>query len=322
VTVRTVDRRWAAAVGLVAVLLGAVIVALAGKTYPGSPVAAPPPPPPQVGDCVLDPVVPPWEIMGRAADSEKDYSYPRLTTGPCTGSRYGEIASVIADPAKPVVSDNSVDDPNLANCSQAARQYMGVPDDPSGSTPLQPVLFVGSAATSPSVRQEAAGEHWLGCIAYLEPHAFYGGGFDDEQFGRLERYDTTLRDAMTTGSQKDRTAMCVTGPLEQMQEVADCTSSHSGEILALGPVATASESRGTLTAACRDLIARRTGIPDPAAVGLTPQFAVTDENGARTDADPIPASSQVYCGLVATDDGRQLVGSLVLLGDRPVPWVS
>jgi hypothetical protein len=299
------------------VLAAAVIVPLIGKTYPGTAIATPPPGPPQVGDCVLDPVEPTWQTMAKAGWT-KHYAYPRLTTGTCHGDHYGEIVALIADPAQPEVTETAVNDPNLDHCWKAADEFSGVPFDVTATTLLAPLLHVSSAATAPSVRQEAAGQHWLACIAYLEPHDFVGQTLDTD-VGRFEQYRTSLRDALRTGTEKNRTATCVIGALDQQNAVQDCSRPHTGEIFGIGSVATAPQRRALLVGECQKLVAQRTRIPDLAAAGLTVVLIGTDENGVSADVPVYPAGSALTCGVTSVHD-RLLAGSLVLLGDRPVPW--
>jgi hypothetical protein len=321
---RVSGRRLLAAVGLLAVLVAAVVVALAGKTYTGTPVAAPPPPPPQVGDCVLDPITPPWVAAVEQGDAST-YHYQAVTTGPCTGDRYGEVAGMIADPVAPVVTADSVEDANQGRCQTLAASYLGVSvDAANGSGPpntLQVALWVSSSVTGPSPRQQAAGQHWLACLTYLQPRPSPDTPLDPRRIPEQELYSSSLRNAVSTGHEKDRTALCTASPLEQQGWVATCTRQHTGEVFARGAIGAEPASRPTLHTQCAQLVARQTTIPDLAAAGLTVELAAVDNDGSPTDTDPIPPYSQLYCGLSAANR-RLLVGSLLHLGDHPIPWAS
>lgn len=113
--------------------------------------------------------------------------------GPCAGVRYGEVAAVIADPSKATVTVGAdgtitaVIDTNSEICTLAALRYVGWA---IGGPRLEGTLSfwnvapaVDSVPSRPSVRQAAAGQHWLACIVFLRQDTFGGVGQVPPSYG-------------------------------------------------------------------------------------------------------------------------------------------
>lgn len=316
---------------IIGVLLAAVVVPKVGiRAVPGTPQALPVTGPPSVGDCVADPIDPSWDNPAVAANATGTtgaaYAYPRLDLKPCQGSRYGEVTAVITTSAEPVISISSdgtfANDSNVENCSPTASEYVGIAMTGTQRAPLiapwYPSQIVEAAASTPPVRQTAAGQHWLACIVYLgasqeNPHGIAG----------QERYDGPLRKAMSTGAQRDRIGTCAVGTdlTGGQLGLVGCGITHLSEIFAQGGSGTDSRTRAGLQNSCAQVVARLTRIPDITAAGLTVQvLAISSNSSPITDA-LIPAEVNLSCGVTA-EHQRPLDGSLLALGNAPIPWVK
>lgn len=296
----------------------------------GIPEASPVPDSPAVGDCVLDPIDPSWDNPGVAdsssgSGSATTYSYPRLAMSPCQGSRYGEVTAVmptLADPVMSISSDGTfVNDANVETCPAAASRYVGIAMTGAQRAPLlgpwYPSQIVEAAASIPSARQVAAGQHWLACIVYLGASPVNPQATADQ-----ERYDGPLRDAMSTGRQRNRFGTCAIGTDLTGGELGliGCGTVHQSEVFAAGGSDTHSVARADLQETCNQIAERLTGIPQLATVGLTVQVQAIDSNGgADITAALIPNGVNLSCGVTA-EHQRKLNGSLLALGTAPIPW--
>lgn len=321
---------------IAAVLLIAVVVpGLQGRTVSGTPQATAVPERPSVGDCVSGPIYP----GGNHSQSQpakpgvtvSTYAYPVLTIGPCRGARSGEVVSVIANPMKPVVTSTTdgagtsvqIQDSNMDACSPAAFSYAGMAMAGPQPAPIltnwyQMIAVLGVAASSPSVRQQAAGQHWLACIVYVQP----SGGTATE-IAAQERYEQSLRQAMTNGHERNRLGICYTDTELNPSTGSNfgaCGTAHRSEVFGGGSVDSQAVSRSVLENSCRRLVQQVTGIPNVGADGIAAQMQADDGEGHRIRTTQIPAHSNVACGVVVTDAKRHLTSSLLAWGRQPLPW--
>lgn len=287
------------------------------------------PGPPVVGDCVLDPIGTSWDnpaVAGSAlSGAPTTYAYPRLAMKPCQGSRYGEVTALIQTATEPVISISSdgtfVNDANVETCSPAASEYVGIAMVGTQRAPLDGVWYpsqtVDAAASVPSIRQAAAGQHWLACIVYLGASAGSQQTVADQ-----ERYDGPLRGSMSSGQQGNRIGTCATGSdlTGGTLGLTGCGVVHRSEIFATGGSDARPLSRTNLQASCDRVVAHATGIPNITTAGFTVQVLAIDSTGAHVTSASIPAGLNLSCGVTAEHE-RKLDGSLLALGDRPIPWV-
>lgn len=327
VTAGMTDRRRGGLLLLGLVLLAAVVVIpnTRSRTVPGAAQAAPAPGPPAVGDCVADQIDPFWNklavIHAASGAVTQNYTYPQLPIGRCQGRRYGEITALITTPSTPRITTNgaspTVNDPNMNTCAQAANRYVGISAAGNRWSELPerwlPNQTIAAAATTPTTRQKASGQHWLACIAYLGADIGNAETFTDQ-----EHYDHSLRNALTTGVERDRIGTCAIGAGLDSENVG-CTTAHLSEILATGYTPTPSGSRTDLQHRCRQLIEQSTGIPDITAAGLSVQVLAQDNTGAPITTEQVPVNAFLSCGVSPTS-ARTLDGSLIALGNNPIPW--
>lgn len=317
---------------LIALVLLVAAVIPNVRTVPGIAQAAPVAGAPTVGDCVTDPIYPGWNDLGlqsatTVGTTVGTYNYPQVGMSHCQGTRYGEITALINNPTKPVVttsnSGNSrsmnVTDSNMDICGPAGYRYVGIAMSGSQPAPLlagwYPLLAISTAASTPSIRQQAAGQHWLACIVYLRTSTGLPGAADQE------RYDKSIRNALFTGQERDRTGLCVAAADLDEAEGGDigCATDHHSEILGLSTTGTHPVARTDLESTCHQVVARLTNIAKITAAGLTVRMVATDNNRTPITTASIPAATSVTCG-VSSDGPRALVGSLLALGSRPIPF--
>lgn len=309
----------------VTLMVMAVVSHLSPKAVRGTAVAVPVAGAPAVGDCVLDPGSSPWILQDAtpAPTSNISLPYPTLQIGSCVATRYGEVVAIIADPARPVVTTNadgsgSIVDPNMETCQPAALRYIGLPVSGRGYqadffTFWNPTAALGAAGSAPSVRQRAAGQHWLACVTYPQPGSH---GMIDPPAS----YESSLRGAMLTGAHRDELGTCLLVADPVQNQNIDCTELHQGELFGYAYTGERHVSRAELERTCRQVIAQLTRLPDITAGGdLTVQLLVFDSNRAPVTAAQEPANAFAFCGLNTTGS-RQLRASLLARGRGPLPW--
>lgn len=196
------DRRW---VGLL--IIGAVLVAvpvvgrLLGPGESGTAVAEPPPGPPAIGDCITERDSASFVAWWRTPEAV----VPPARAQTCDGFRFAEVVLIVADPPEPTSGDGQ--DRLVEQCAEAGSAYVGLPvADRSGPPPLWTVasaplpLFAG-----PDERQQAAGQHWLACLAAPGWQVLEDALVDDADAG----YAGTLQDSIASGRHRNRLGVCV-----------------------------------------------------------------------------------------------------------------
>lgn len=312
-------------IGVLIIGVVAVLVAVAANVYPhwvsGTAQPAPVPGPPAVGDCVLNPLPgpPPVTVPVVAASGGTVPVYPAQQIQSCTGLRYGEVVAVIPIPMPTVVKGDAnglyLDDPNKDSCSFSTQPYLGEdrkPVDGLWSTYLSYTV----AMSKPSLRQEAAGQHWVACLVALPPR--------DPAASRsaTQRYSGSIRGALQTGKERNLLGACSV-TLEWRGQIGpgNCARPHSMEMLAFGGSGDHPVSLDQVRVSCQQLIRHLTGIPDPTAGGaLSVRLYVEDKvNGTVITTPQIPASANLNCGVTPTGN-RKLGSSLIAWGRQPIPW--
>jgi hypothetical protein len=292
---------------LVAAAVLAVLVStgLQARRVAGSPQAAPAPGPPNVGDCVPDPVNP-------ASWGDGPYNYPQLRFEACDGFRFGEVIAVLANPAEPPATtgsdtSGSADDPNFDACLEKASSYVG-------AVPLfqywSPRIYAFPAPVSPSSLQKAVGQHWLACAMFIP---------DNDDATAVARFDGSLRNAFVTGKARELLGFCGSGRDWTTGYVPACSSPHEFQVLASGLVGDGGVARGELQRTCVQVAQRLTALPDVTAAGAPAVgVQIIDKSGGSIDSTGVP-KGKLGCG-ISTVGSRRLAGSLVALGELPIPW--
>ena len=313
-------RRQGAGLAVLGLALLAALVAPApagARRIAGEPTAAPVPGPAKAGDCLTH-----YDLgmFTDPTDAGVDYHYSSIALQACAGARYGEVAtripvtpSVTADKDQP--PDRGSTDPYYQQCQSAAAGYLGLPADvPAivGASPdtlfsyWAPTFAYSVGLSLPSARQIAAHQHWLACVVYAPDLA-----------GGTAVLDGSVRGALASGVGRNAFGECVIDADLSVGSVPGaCHVAHDSEVFGTAEVTGASSiSRATLTATCRQLIARLTGLPDVTAGG---RLLVTVFGGGQ-GAEAYLTGAPVLCAVTAVGAGK-LTGSLRGLGSQPIPW--
>lgn len=302
------DRRLAGAILVLLAFVGATVLSsVAGRGLAGTPAAIPLPDPPAVGDCLLAAASTP-----SAADPADGRTGPIGSAfGPCDPSGLNPAAG----PAGEVVAVRSLAGagrgtvPADEGCRSSALIYAGL--RPRGDafampgTPADdPILWrysvdVRTTWITQLPAHPRAGS-WAACVA--RPGAAGSGP------GRLAG-------AFSGGALPGGYGTCwQSDELSAAVQFVDCREPHVAELIALGraagdgPVDPDRVRQSCLAQAA--LVLRR---PDPTAGG---------ELTVRVDPDRPPtawAALSPACFVTAADD-RRLVGSVVGIGERPLPF--
>ena len=295
------------------VLLAAVVAPrVTPQRITGVASTVPIPPAPAVGDCLLQPV-----------PSTAQLVHPPAVTGPCNGSRYGEVVLLI--PATAVLpTQESVDgpvDPNRDVCATAVIDYLGL--GPTPGHPGDPTVF-GHPRTlfdhwspvlpssdlfisGPDEFQLQMGQNWLACISFA-PAAERGTGI---------AYHRSAAGSFS-GTPPAAYAVCLLTADTTVLQIADCRQPHQAEIFGY-LFTTEANSPPALATTCRSLITQLTGMADPTAAGrLLPGTFRSDGSVDRGSAPVDPTGRPLSC-LTTAPAGHQLTGPLMDLGNKPVP---
>ncbi len=287
--------------GLIVLLLAALAsVAVPRILQPGLagvPAAAPLPPPPAVGTCM--------------AVAERT-----RTIVPCSHPHHLEITATwpADDPTSPVRGDRDT-------CAKAGDEYTGVNADPNAAL-WSPATIRPDTARIRAPRGERAGQRgWVACT--IQPWTY-------------EHYVGSIR---ATGPGRSRPAAY--GSCAIWGAPATCTKAHDAELLGvttgfipdapgtdvLRKPAVPDSLIAELTGYCGDLARQLTGAADPTYAGQLEISLLPDAWRGTNDVFEGSTSTDYpgiyYFGscLLHAPEGL-LVGSVVGLGDAPVPFAS
>lgn len=304
---------------LVAGLSVAIIPALRPSLIDGTAVAVPIPGVPAVGDCVTEPIPYSSLFIGLHNATTDIVVYPSLTTEPCDGPRYGEVVAVIPVPAVTSVEVNggirSTSDVNQDRCWKASASYLGV-NTGKGTPDAQwlPIMSMPSLVSQASPRQQAQGQSWLACLTYTQS----SDSIDQET--TLAPYTGTLRNAVTTGNQTDQLGYCADEAPISGVEGGSCGRPHRYQQLAIAPSGEHGVRSSTLTKTCTDTANTLAGRDVITSGDLKAVVTATDNYGSSLPVtDDLPPDTSLQCG-VSTAGTRLLAGSIIGLGDQPLPW--
>lgn len=250
---------------------------------------------PSVGDCLeslTDPLSAPAIVDG--SFEVNSYDEASVTFSHCTGPHIGEIVAFLMTPGAPAAIDlptvGSGGAPDSAMwCRLIADQYAGATmwrfrtNDDSGWEPStgQRFIAVGGAITG-----DPAGSRWATC-------AVVAAG--------LEPYEGSYLRSWADDAAPPPFGRCRSG--WAVDNWVSCTAPHRTQEFGTRPEAAAADRTGL--AGCRSLIEVMTGMSD-----------VT--RGGALEVDVSTENSTSSCRLSVTGD-RPLVGTLVGIGDRPLP---
>ncbi len=296
------DRRLIGAL-VVAVTVAAALAAPAGALVAGNGYPAPLPPQPVVGQCIASDI--PEPVSG---DYDESTVSPgdEVTTpfGPCGGEISGEVMLVgrakgDLDDRLKVASDLSDD------CARATRRATGIDvvETQSAGSGVEWSLSPNARYrwVVPDPRAQAGGRVWLACI--VTPA--YG-----------KRYRGTVQDSFRGGRLPDGFGSCWAGvAVTAALQSEPCSGPHRSELIGVGRSVDDSLTAARAEASCRDIAGRVMGRADPTANGdLEIRMHPQDLDRQMQIRDFPP---EVVCYVTGTG-GREIVGTVVGLGDRPI----
>ena len=291
----TRSARLLGAVVLVAVLvLAAAVARILAPPVGGRAVAAPVAGAPMIGDCVAtNPFLSPLPDQ-----------VPSAVFGECSQPHAGEVVGVAVDRKQfPQMIVDRISVPDPRGCAGAAIISLGLAGVSDAVQPwsireVAPVDVVG-----PDLRQQAAGQSWVACVAYSSP-------------GNLSQ---PLHQLFVRGQLPAAFGTCET------DLVGSCAHGHTDETFADVDLTYAMPAAQTLVPRCTALIGAVTRMPDVTAGGRLQVIAelsyydVAGHGHPGYPPDHQPATA--VCGLHLLGGG-ELVSTLVGLGAGPLPLAS
>jgi len=317
------DRRLVGALLVVAVISAAIVLPpmVTGSRIAGSASPIDLPDPPGVGDCLLNPLPKTngqdladgttVRITGYPADLPDDTAAAAF--GPCDGLVAGEVVQVVDSGGDPPARRAAAAVSN-EGCRSATAAYTGLLDvirqftSPTGAVEAvrwDPTVNVRHVWVQPEAVQRAAGRTWLACV--VTP-------------ARPVRYLGRVAGAFAGRSLPDQFGVCwLQTDVSAAVTFVDCSEPHRSELVSIGSVSGHSDvAPADVTTSCERLASRVVGRDDPTAGGVLTVGVDPEELPARLRSD---RTVDVTCFLTAGND-RRLVGTLVGLGDRPIPFES
>ena len=317
------DRRLVGALLVVVVLSAAIVLPplVAGSRIAGSASPIDLPDPPSVGECLLNPLPATngrdladgttGGLTGYPADLSD--AAPVAAFGPCEGAVSGEVVQVVnagGDPPARRMAASAADQ----GCRSATAGYTGLLDvirqftGPTAGMDVvrwDPTVNVRHVWVQPDAVQRAAGRTWLACV--VTP-------------ARPVRYQGRVAGAFAGRSLPDQFGVCwLQTDVSAAVTFVDCSEPHRSELVSIGSVSGHSDvAASDVSASCERLAARIVGRDDPTAGGVLTVGVDPEELPARLTSG---RTIDITCFLTSTND-RRLVGTLVGLGDRPVPFES
>lgn len=307
------NRRVGGVLILLLAAVGAVILSgLTTRLIAGTPIPMSVPEPPGVGDCLLEQL----DLGTGSADGV--LSIPGARIGSCALGNFGEVIAVKPHFPKLRWDSSEMMNPKvvaLMGCPDGLA-YLGLPGIDSNGllAGWSPAIYVRVGLVSPDVRQQAAGQDWVACVAV---------GFDNAA-GIPHRYPGRLRNAFADRSLPPTLGACARrSGLEDA--IFSCAAPHGYQVLGSADIKVAGSDDVAATASCRTLATRLTGMPDLTAAGRL--RLVVHILRSDSDGNPVPkgrptgagGGGNVSCGIETVGTAR-LTGTLLALGARAVPF--
>lgn len=322
--------------GGVAVLAAAVLVLSVGSAVSRPDVvgvANPPPidPQPQVGECLYAGPDGPWgtvdELQGYR---ENPYAH---WFAPCRDPWYAQVVAVrtrediAADLAASAIGPGPDD-----RCATGAAAFLGRPDvtDPAKHWSA---FGTWTATLLPNQRQYAAGQMWEACVMTEPPWTADGTPVLHGEGQPDRRTTESLRGAWADPVFRDRVGFCQDDRSGPDALPVFCGAAHGSEVLAWtswpdpgwGADAGARPDASTLLTTCADQAARMFQRADPTADGALAVDVWLADGGGYLDIGPeveLPEDGTAECSVHPSAPDRQLTGTLIGIGDGPVPLTA
>lgn len=301
------DRRLAGVLMLVAALAAVLVLPSAfGRRVAGTPVATVFPDPPRVGDCLLTP------IRNSAIDYGLPPEVPITATnfGPCVGEVAGEVVAEWPDLQ---TAEQAPTSRRSGTCYPQAATFAGLETvgrstdlpgvETGGPISWRPTIGFDGLWVTPGIREQHAGRSWRLCLVVPVDRGTYQG---------------SLRNAFTSGSLPSVFGLCwEAADLDLFPAMVKCNQSHPAELLATGVIRNRSLApTEVIESSCAQIAARIMHTDDPTRGGVLEVVADRQTGGSDGRED----SPLIIGCFVTTADARPLVGTVIGLGEDPVPF--
>lgn len=299
---------------VLALLAAAILPVLGGRRIAGVAERAQIP---VLGDCVLA-TPPPWSSATSAADREALAERPT-----------GRLASCAKPGASTVIgrhntvrlserlSRGTYLEQTAALCNDAvmatSQRLQGGPYTwQSGNKRIgyQASLLLAAEIATPAPAAVTAGERWTVCYATtLAGTEELPTVIDSSQPGT--GLGVCFRDKVADPSAEIPAEY--DGSAGRSKELTDCRRPHTEQYVGYASTGAGGLTVADFLAACRGYLVRVTGMSDPTAGG---QLRIDADSGDRQAL----GYGEGQCGLRVSDPSRALSGSLIGVGDGPLPW--
>jgi len=301
------DRRVAGIAVLVLALVAVVVVpSISGRRVVGTAVGLTFAAPPQVGECVAPLPAGAVEKAGGTPEVPIDI----VAFGSCAGAIGGEVVAVW--PTELAAQADQNGSRRGGPCYQQAADFAGLkpfsrsidvfgtPFD--GTVYWKPTIGFNPINIVPGEIAAAGGQTWIACLAVPTRAASYQG---------------TLRGAYLAGKLPDAFGLCWNrDDLDTAATLLHCDDPHAAELLATGWVQNrAKVSTPEMEASCRSVAGRIMRTADPTRQGA---ISIVADPVRRDGAQREDAPLAVNCFATAASP-QQLSGTVISLGDRPLP---
>lgn len=284
-------------------LLGAAILPqLDGRGVSGTAVRGPTP---VVGDC-LD--VTSLDVPDRAAGPNGEHQLPTGSVGSCTNDSAGQLVGVVYDRTQVVLEPepSTAVDPYVDVYATEQSRICDGPDEHlimkfvGGRDQVvwtgeggQQVGYLAARGHLDAVlvaSPGSAGRPWIGCV--------------------LASFDTsgTKPFSAASGHAADQLGACNSGKLEN-HELAPCGQPHTSELLGTAYMKMGATTRSDFEQACRAYAVHRIGADGPVISG---EIRIEVDDGGNWEGGD--------CRVSVVDPARTLSGTVVGIGDSPLPW--
>lgn len=298
------ERRLAGIVVVLLALCAVVVVpALDGRRVAGSAVALSFPDPPKVGDCLREP----FPLTGVQSGSPAEISVTSVNLGACDTSTSGEVVVFWETRAD---AEQAAPSRFGGPCYRQAAEYAGLQSGASTDLPgaptagpvrWKPTIGFTPYLVVPGELERRAGRTWVACLVVPVGGVAYSG---------------TLRDAVQRGLPAQYGLCFDSANFDLLPKVLLCDQPHAAELLATGWIPDRSQvSFDDIGKACQRIAGRLIGSADPTKDQALRIVAgrLTLQSDGRPDGPLTISCSVTGAGL------EQLAGSVIGLGERPVP---
>lgn len=300
---------------LVFALLAALVVpGINGRPTGGTADRVPIPQPPKAGECLK-------EIQLRYVDHTPEVEFSTGQFGSCAGPKVGEVVGLLDASASSFEIDNRAGTAGAGSteryfeldhqCFLQAVAFTGLQRGPQGvihpgisteEVDWRPAFQLFQALVGPTGEQRLLGADWLVCAIGTAKN------------GITSSYQGTMREGFTVGDQPDAVGTCSWSPGHFSQTW--CDENHRYQLLAT--VSLPGDGAGlpaeqVLDRTCLAVAVVMLRTPDPTLGGQLEVDGLIDPSD--------PEKRTAFC-IAGVGKDQKLNGSLIGIGDGPLPWAS